>query len=149
MAALQARQKIAPVTTGTALKTIVQLLAPTNQRVKVNEIAISFNGVSNTDAPILVEGLVQTSAGTASAGTPVAVDGDMQETIQTATQLGFSSTEPTAAGVLFSLYVHPQSGVIVPLPGNRPIVLKGGTRFGVRVTAAVAVSATGYIDFEE
>ena len=46
----------------TAIKTIKQISAPANQRVKVSEWDVSFNGTSNTSAPILVDVVVQTSA---------------------------------------------------------------------------------------
>ncbi len=71
MAGLRFHAKTAEVATGTALKTIMQLMAAANHRVKVKELSISFKGVSNTDAPILVEVLRQTTAGTMTALTLV------------------------------------------------------------------------------
>ena len=69
--------------TGTALKTIKQISAAANQRVKIAEWDVSFNGTSNTTAPTLVEILRQTSAGTGlGAATFQKMNNSDQETIQ-------------------------------------------------------------------
>ena len=52
-------------------KTVVQLAAPANQRLMVTSFTISCDGVSPTDVPVKVRMLVQSSAGTMSAGTEV------------------------------------------------------------------------------
>ncbi len=44
MSLMRFRQAPAPITTGTSIKTLIQLLALTNQRIKVGEFSISFNG---------------------------------------------------------------------------------------------------------
>src|SRR5205809_94781 len=111
MSLMRFRQAPAPITTGTAIKTLIQLLAATNQRVKVGEFSCSFNGTSNTNAPILVEVLVQTSAGTlTNTTTLVKEDSAYGETIQT-TGKDTATAEPTdSAAVKILEYVHPQTG---------------------------------------
>ena len=148
MADLVAVQRVSLVASGTSAQTYIQLNAPTNQRVKLKEVGISFAGTVNTNAPVNVQLVIQTTAGTASAGTPVATDGDVAETIQATTRVTFTA-EPTYAGVLREWNVHPQTGIIVPLPLAKPPVLKGGTRVGLVVTAGVTVNASAYIEWEE
>lgn len=142
MAALRFRQVPAGITTGTSIKTLVQLLAATNQRVKVGEISVSFNGTSNTATPILVEVLKQTSAGTFSNTTTlVKEDAAYGETIQTVGK-DTASAEPTdSAAVLTLEYVHPQTGFLWQAPYAQEHVIVGAGRLGLRVTAAASVTA--------
>src|SRR5262245_36182866 len=110
MAGLRFRHAPPAITTGTAIKTMLQLLAAANQAVKVGELSMSFNGTSNTNAPIYVEAVKQTSAGTMSASTLQKDDAGRAETIQT-TGTNTATIEPTDAGaVLVTEYVHPQTG---------------------------------------
>jgi hypothetical protein len=126
------------VATGTSTKTILQILAAANHQVLVDEIAVSFQGTSATDAPILVEVLRQNSAGTMTSLTPKKVhDGD-DESLQVSAQHS-ATAEPTAGDVLLAQLVHPQSGYTWQAPFARQIKVKGGSRLGVRVTAGVGV----------
>lgn len=141
----------AAITTGTSVKTLVQLVAPTNQKVVVKEISISFNGVSNTATPILVEVVRQTSAGTITNTTTLRKsDPDNQETIQS-TCKDTATAEPTDSGdVPLQEYVHPQTGFLWADDSNPPkIMINGGGRLGIRVTAAASVSASVRIMAEE
>lgn len=149
MADLRFRQTFSAVScTAATVKTVAQVKAPTNQRVVIREISISFQGTTNTDAPALVQLLRQTTAGTMTAGTPVAVDDDNTETIQSTTQYN-ATVEPTAGNILAEWYVHQQTGIIVPLSTIKPICIKGGGRIGLRVTAGATVSSAGYLECEE
>lgn len=142
----------------TAVKTLLQILAPAAQRVEVWELAVAFKGISNTDAPILVDVLRQTSAGTpggdGGALTLVKWDNAYAEAIQTTAQKGRSNAaawtvEPTAGDILFSQEVHPQSGYGWVAPFDTPIIIPGGGRLGIRVTAAVSVTAVARMRGEE
>lgn len=127
------RANTAQVATGTAAKTILQVVAASNHRVVLNKIVVSFEGVTVTDAPIQVRVLRQTTAGTMSALTLVK-DGDTAETLEVTAQ-HTASAEPTAGDVLESQMVHPQSSRVFV----GPYVVPGGGRLGVEVTAAVGV----------
>lgn len=139
---------VAGVTTGTSAKTILQLIAATNVRVALKRLSISFRGTSNTDTPVLVELLRQTTAGTMTAATPVSRQGIGTETIQT-TAAHTASAEPTAGNVLYRLSVHPQTGAVIDFVGENEILIPGGGRLGVRVTAAQSQTADVQADFEE
>ena len=149
MADLRFRQVVTNVScTGAAAQTLIQLKAPTNQRMVIREIGVSFAGTTNTDAPALVRLMRQTTAGTSSTGTPAVIDDDLTETLQTVANITYT-VEPTYGAVLASWYVHQQTGIIVPLSTIRPIVIKGGGRVGLVVTAGATVSASAYIEADE
>lgn len=134
------------IASGTSAKTVLQLVAPTNQGLRVKGFGVFFGGVSVTDAPIVVELLRQTTAGTATARNPLK-RGVSNTTIQ-ATGQENATAEPTAGDILWSGQIHPQSGGEVPLIG-REVMMDGGSRLGLRVTAAVGVNVRAHIDFEE
>jgi hypothetical protein len=142
VAGLRFRQVPAAITTGTSIKTMIQLLAATNQCIKVGELSMSFNGTSNTNAPIYVESVKQTSAGTFSNTTTlVKEDAGRGETIQ-ATGKDTASAEPTDSGaVTMAEYVHPQTGFLWQAPFGQEQFIIGAGRLGFRQTAANSVSA--------
>jgi len=140
----------AKIATGTSVKTLVQLLAAANQRVKVKEISISFDGTSNTATPIYVEVVRQTSAGTITNTTTLRkVDPDFTETLQT-TCKDTATAEPTDSGdVPMAELVHPQTGFLWQAPFAGELKIPGGGRLGVRVTAAANVNASVRVVGEE
>ena len=120
------------VTTGAGPLTWLQLIAPSSHRVLVHELDVSFNGITAADPPVLLELLIQTTAGSGGTSlTPVPYDASYDETIQS-TALHTITTTPTAGSIKWSEYVHTQTGIIRPFP--KPIVVPGGTRFGLQWT---------------
>jgi hypothetical protein len=150
MAGLRFRSVPAAISTGVAIKTMIQLLAATNQRVKVNEASMSFNGTSNTNAPIYVELVKQTSAGTITNTTALTKeDAAYAETIQTVGK-DTATVEPTDSGaVLVAEYVHPQTGFLWQAPYGYELLIVGAGRLGFRQTAANSVSAGSRLVCEE
>ena len=142
MAGLRFRQVPAGITTGTAIKTMLQLLAATNQAVKIGELSMSFNGTSNTNAPIYVEAVKQTGAGVFTNTTVlVKEDAGRGETIQTVGK-DTATTEPTDAGaVTMAEYVHPQTGFLYQAQWGAEQFIVGAGRLGFRQTAANSVTA--------
>lgn len=136
------------ITTGTSAKTLLQVIAATNHKVLIDELSVSFNGTSNTAAPILVQVIRQTSAGTMTSLTGVKDPDDFDETLQTTFQ-HTASAEPTSGDVLFEEYVHPQTGYTWQAGFGRAIQVGGGDRVGVVVTAGASVSATARVAGEE
>lgn len=124
--------RIATGTGGTA-KTILQLVAPANQRVFVKRIVVTFRGVDATQAPIKVDVLTQTTAGTMSSLTLVKDPPDSGETLQT-TALHTATVEPTAGNIRRTRLVPPVSSYEFFFGNNNPLEIIGGTRLGVRVT---------------
>lgn len=127
------------VTTGVATLTLAQLVAATNQRVKIERIRISGKGTLNTDAPVLFEILKQTTAGTSSALTLTKIDDNAAETLQV-TALQTFTVEPTAGNIKAAQAVHPQSSYDFVFPPGRELWIKGGERLGVRVNTPTQAS---------
>jgi hypothetical protein len=128
-------------------KTVLQILAPANQRVVVKGYRISFDGTSGSAEPVLVEFSRQSTAGTMSAGTSAVRDTAMP-TVQT-TVTKTASAEPTETSVVFSQDVHPQTGVKEPLVFDEEIIVPGGGRLGVACTAPATVNVVVALDCEE
>ena len=137
--------------TGTSRKTILQVLAASNHRALVKEWGISFAGVTNTAVPILVELVVQSTAG--SSGDSLTVqkrNTSDDETLQiTALSNIDGSTAPTDTRVVWVGYVHPQGGRDWQAPWGEEWPVKGGERLGVVVTAVEDVNVVPYMHGEE
>jgi hypothetical protein len=127
-------------------KTVVQITAPANQRIQIDGWSVSFDGVSGTAEPVVVELLRQTTAGTMTGTTPVR-KGVGSETIQTTSQKN-ATVEPTAGDVLRRYEVHPQTGAEWKFD-PKEIEMAGGTRLGIRCTAPAGVNVVASIDAEE
>jgi len=148
MAGVKAVAQTGEIATGTAKKTLLQLVAASNHRALVKEISVSFKGTSNTAAPILVQVLRQTDAGTMTALTPLKLNESDGETLQTTAQ-HTATAEPTGTSEVMGEEVHPQGGYTWQAPFGGEIVVKGGNRLGIAVTAGADVSAKVRIIFEE
>lgn len=123
--------EIALAAAGTA-KTMLQIVAPAQQRLDLRAISVGFDGVNPSAEAFTIELLRQTTAGTMSSATPVK-DSAGSETIQTTAQKN-ATAEPTAGDVLNRWEHHPQSGSFVEKFDKREIEIPGGTRLGLRVT---------------
>lgn len=132
--------------TTTSPKTLLQLVAPANQALRVKGFGIGFKGIVVTDTPIVVELLRQTTPGTGTARGPVkrSLGGPSLQ----ATGFENFTVEPTAGDTVWVDTIHPQASGEFPLIG-REVIVDGGGRLGLRVTASVSVSGHGHIDFEE
>lgn len=127
------------ITFSTATVTLLQVVAAAQQRLKIHEASVSFQGTSNTATPIQVDILRQTSAGTMSALTPKLWDKDMQETIQSTAQSN-ATAEPSAGDLLASECVHPQTGFYWQAPFGKELKVQGGGRVGMRLVTPAAGS---------
>lgn len=129
-------------------KTVIQIIAPSNHRVKILGWGVFFDGTSPTEEPVEVELARQSTAGTMSSLTPVKLDDSLAETLQTTAQ-HTATVEPTTGDVIDIAEVHPQQGYEIRYPlGQEPIV-GGGDRVGIVCTAPSAVNVRAKIIFEE
>jgi len=151
MAGVKIAAQTIEISTGTAKKTHLQILAAANHRTLVKEISVSFDGVSNIAAPILVEVLRQSDAG--SGGdvlTLKKLDTSDSETVQTT---GLSnvdgSAQPTDTDEVLGEQVHPQGGFTWQAPFGGEIEIPGGGRLGIALTAGADVNAKVRIFAEE
>lgn len=153
-----------PVTTGTAVKTMLQVKGSATNTIKVVEWGISFDG-SAAATPIRCE-LMETDASSGSTVTAhvaagiVKMDGNAlaQTGDQTTNQIpvGTTSTGYTASGEgtntttrMFDVqFVAPTNQYVKQFPlGREPIMIISGL-LKVRVTAAAAVNAYCYVIVE-
>jgi hypothetical protein len=149
MAALQAYVNVpSTALTAATAQTAVQIVAATNQRVKVLGYGFYFDGVLNSAQPVQILVQRQTTAGTASVGTPKLVEKELTETIQTTAQITFTA-EPTAGDVLKTFTVHPQLGYEYLAPLGQEDIIQGGGKLGFTATAPAGVNIRGYVKFEE
>jgi hypothetical protein len=149
MAAFQGIAQTAEVALSAATaKTVIQLVAATNHRVKVLRWGVFFDGVSVSAEPVQVRLLRQTTAGTMSSLTPVKLDDSLAETLQTTAQ-HTATAEPTAGDVVDVVEVHPQSGYEIIYPLGQEVIIGGGDRLGIECTAPAGVNVRAKIVFEE
>lgn len=129
-------------------KTVLQIVAPANHRLRILRWSVSFDGVSTTGEPVQVELIRQTTAGTMSALTPVPLDDSLAETLL-ATAQHTATVEPTSTSILDSIEVHPQDRhEAVYVWGQEPIV-GGADRVAIRCTAPAIVNVRAKIVWEE
>lgn len=129
------------------IKTVLQIVAPANHRVKIRGWGVFFDGVSVTGEPVQVQLRLQTTAGTMTALTPVKTKPAAETLLVTA--LSNATAEPTASDVLDIAEVHPQSSYEVQYGIGGEIELQGGGRIGIECTAPAAVNVRAKIHFEE
>ena len=133
-----------------ATKTLVQLVPATQRPIKLREIAVTFDG-SAAQKGFIVELLIQSTAGTASALTTTKATRNDSQTIQTTAQHIFT-VEPTAGEVLRRWILSPQAGLVYTLADPDGLIIAAGERVALRVivpAAATTVNGLGYIEFEE
>lgn len=133
-------------------KTVIQLIAASNHRARLNGWGIYFDGTSSSAEPVQVELIRQTTAigGTPSAVTGRKKDPGADETVQTTAQVyGTSPTEPTDGDLMEAKEVHPQSGYEKYYPAGKEIIVQGGGRVAIVATAPAAVNCRAFYDVEE
>lgn len=142
--------------TGTAVHTNLNVLPPAGHGLSLTEFGISFDGVTASAVPVLVEIGTGTQAvagtGAASPPTPVQVRG-RTTTGQAPTSAHNFTAEPTVQTVLRQWLISPNGGLFVyPLPLGREIECdsSGGTAKALfaRVTGAATVNSRCYMEVE-
>lgn len=150
---MRATAKAATVATGGAstTKTLLQIQAGTNHKLKLTEVGISFNGVDNLAEPILVELVRQTTTGTASSLTILKSTPEDSGTIDASAQETFT-VEPTTTDIIRAWYIHPQSGLIYNPPDPKEFTVDSAGRLALRTTVpsgGVTVNAQAHLEFDE
>lgn len=130
------------------VKTVLQLNAPAQQRLKIQRVGIFFDGASTTAVPVLVRLIIATTAGTNTALTLNKLVSSDSETIQT-TAGENASAEPTKTTLLDQWLIHPQQGIDLTYAFGQEKIIVGGGRVALDVTAPANVNCRAKIDFEE
>lgn len=134
--------------TAATAKTVIQIVAPSNHRLRVKRLGVFFDGTSVTAEPVQVRVLRQTTAGTMTSLTPVPLDKSLAETLQTTAQ-HTATVEPTAGDIVDVFEVHPQQGYEIIYPLGDEIIVQGGGKLGIECTAPAGVNCRAKIVFEE
>lgn len=130
---------------------VLQLVAPSNQRLCVQSISLFGDSSSPTLAGVDFRIYRHTAAGTASsAGTPAAVNGG-QETPRAVCNYAFSVAPTNASAPIEYGKFNPQSGYLVIYPLGQEIIVPGGAAIGVYVTnnSGASVNVMCKIGWEE
>ena len=132
-------------------KTLLNFINAANSTAKLIEFAISFDGVTATAVPVLVEigHSTQATAGTSSAATIKQIRGAAR-TVEGSARRAYT-VEPTVLTLFKPILVRADGGlVIVQYPLGREIE-QNTTADGllIRATAPVAVNARAYMEIEE
>jgi len=146
MAGLRVVGNTGDIAFSTSTKTLAQIIAAANHRVRVERVRVSFKGTSAAEAPVLVKLAVQTDAGTMSSLTLAKANSADDETLQTTAQ-HTATSEPTTTTVLASQLVHPQGSYDFVFPPGRDLFMPGGTRLGVLLDTPTQAGTAG-VSFE-
>lgn len=150
---------LAPVSTGTAIKTLLQIKLGTQNKAKIVEWGISFDG-SAAATPIKCELIETDVAATVTAhvasgivllGDPNDVDPTTSNIILTTTGTGYTASAEgtTAASRLFDYQlVAPTNQYLKQFPLGREPLANVSKFLRVRVTAGAAVNALCYVTLE-
>ena len=134
--------------TAATAKTVLQIVAAANHRVRGKGWGVFFDGTSTTAEPVQVRLLRQTTAGTMSALTLTKRDDSIADTLLTTAQ-HTATAEPTAGDVLEVVEVHPQQSYEKWWPMGSEIIIGGGDRLGVECTAPAGVNVRAVFYGEE
>ena len=153
--ALPTTAALVKVTTGTAIKTMLQVATPSTVTIKVVEWGISFDG-SAAATPIEVE-LIQTDvAATVTAVTPepynLVSDAPASLCVGGTAATGYTASAEgtiTATRILDAQLISPTNQYVKQFPLGREPFIPVSKFLRIRVTAAAAVNAYCYIVWEE
>lgn len=137
--------------TGGAAQTVLQLIAPANQRLRVQQIEIEFDGTNSANTPASVQVLRQTGGTftTSLTAKKVSESTATGETLQGSGKTA-QTVAPTDGDILFDRYVPVFGGlVIVPETPGQELMVQGGTILGIKINAPQGVNAKATIKYEE
>ena len=145
-----------PFAATTGAKTALLALASSADGLVIVEFGITFDGVTASAVPALVE-IVSTTAATAGTptGTPTVTQwgSNLRQTGTAPTAGGRYSAEPTTLVRLAAWYVPPTSGYVEQYPlGREPVAdSSGGTikGLGIRINVSANVNAMCYMIVEK
>lgn len=129
-------------------KTVISVLGSANDTLGLRRVRVSFNSVTATDAPAVVEVGIISTLGTVTSFTPVQMTG---RALASSASAGYNATvEPTYQRVGDATYVPVQQGLFewwYPLGDEALADVSQG--FAIRVTAPAAGSCLASILYAE
>ena len=135
--------------TAATAKTALAVLGSSADSICLKRVRLSFNSVTSSDAPALVEVGIITAIGTVGTSfTPVQIAG---HTLASSASAGYNNSgEPTYNRIFESLYVPVNNGLVdwfYPLGEEPQCDVSQG--FGVRITAPQAQSVYASLVYSE
>lgn len=129
-------------------KTVVAVLGSSADTLGLRRVRVSFNSVTSTDAPAVVEVGIISAIGTVTSFTPVQVAG---RSLASSASAGYNATvEPTYQRIIDSFYAPVQQGLFefwYPLGDEVSADVSQG--FAIRVTAPAAGNCLASILYAE
>jgi hypothetical protein len=128
-------------------KSILSVIAPATFGIDLRSVAIGFDGVTASNAPVLVEIVSFTTDGTGTAGT-------VNQAYGRSITAGFTTkhnytVEPTTATALDEFSLSPNGGLIIrDWPPNEGFDAAVSNLIVVRLTAPAIVNARATMKFE-
>lgn len=135
--------------TAATAKTVVQVLAPANQRLRIRKISFAFDTLPAGSVAVLVRLLFQGSAGTGGTAVTAAKVSAGSETIQGSATYNVATTEPSLTSVLDTFSIRPQLGADISIPMDSMIEVPGGSRLGIECTCSAAATFRAKVQWEE
>lgn len=124
-------------------KTVLQLVNPSASIIlAVQQLKISFDGVSNTAVPVIVQLLRKAAAATVTSQTRTKIKDTSTALVTDAATTGVNATiEGTDGAIIETWHVHPQTGAfdMLPLPEGE-VEVPGSGIIAVKVNAPAAVN---------
>ena len=132
-------------------RTVVNVINAANKLIRLTDFQVSFDGVTATAVPVLVElcNSTQATAGTSSAGTIRQLRGPTR-TVGATAAVAYTA-EPTVLTTLKSWWVRADGGLLIiqfPL-GREPEQVTTADGLCIRCTAPATVNVRAGIEFEE
>ncbi len=153
MAAIQGSFRTGTVAlTGGTAQTILQVAAPTNQRLKLIGYDISFDGTNSANTPATLQIMRQTGGTFTNASVAPVKINDPTGTGETLQAVGKTAvtSEPTVGDILQEFTIPVFGGtVIYSYPPGQEDLVPGGTLIGFKVNAAQAVNVRLTVRYEE
>lgn len=136
--------------TAATAKSCLAIINAANALIRLIEFAVSFDGQTAGNEPVVVElcRSTQATAGTSSSHT-IAQSGGPVRTVQATAARNYTA-EPTVLTSIKRWLVHPQTGIVVQSPlGRETEETTTADALILRLTAPDNVNMQGYMEFEE
>ena len=130
-------------------KTVLQITAPTNTRVAVKGISVSFDGTSGAAEPVVVDLCRQSGATTGSSSATISKRDPAEPSVQTTAVKSITSLAETVDEIIQSWEVHPQSGIDMAFTIEDEVIIAGGGKCGLRCNAPANVNCIARLFCEE
>jgi hypothetical protein len=134
-----------------SMKTVLKIISPSSNPIKIKEWGVFFDGVSVTAEPVNVALCIYSTdetQWTTVASVPVQRSGPPIVSKCIVQALAGSSSHGSS-GVLASLQIHPQSGYQEKFAFGDEIVIAGSKAVAIQCTAATTVNVKAQIVYEE